>query len=235
MTTLFLLLAALLLRARGDYDPFAPAGRPFPAARLTRAGVDDATVARLREEYAGMNAREQRELARFVASNTDHRIADRYQGRRSREDLEHMTVDDELIPLLRERGLSTSGRKAELVDRLLASYDTPKGALSSAQVPVVQDTQDEAPEAGSGDDTAAADTSGQTPAAPEDSTGQGEVEVPDGSSATGTVPAPAAETDPTPVATPPVAPAPGPQTPDAAPAPATTASADTTTQEAPRG
>jgi hypothetical protein len=216
MTTLFLLLAALLLRARGDYDPFAPAGRPFPAARLSRAGVDDATVTRLRDEYAGMNAKEQRELARFVASNTNRRIADRYQGRRTREDLEHMTVDDELIPLLRERGLSTSGRKAELIDRLLDAYDTPTGALSSAQVPVVPDTSDDAPEAGSGDDRAG--------------NGPGEVELPDGTRASGTIPASAAAP-----ASAPSTQAPGPQTPDATPAPATAASADTTTKEAPRG
>lgn len=220
MTLLLLLLAVWLLPARASYDPFAPAAPGFPDRRFRRAGVDDATLDRLREEYAGMDREEQQALTRFVARNTDRSIVARFQGRRSREDLEHMTVDDDLLPLLRERGLSTSGRKAELIDRLLDSYDTPKGALTSAQVPVVPDTPDEGPEAASGDDTAAADTSGQTPAAPEDSSGQGVVELPDGSSATGTIPASAAQ--------------PGPQTPDATPAPATPAPADTT-KEAPRG
>lgn len=194
-------------RGRGHYDPFAPVGRPFPAARLSRAGVDEDTVARLRDEWSTMDPGEQADLARFVARNTDRSIVVRYQGRRTREDLERMTVDDDLIPLLRERGLSTHGRKAELIDRLLDAYDTPKGALTSGQVPVVPDTPDDGPQAASGDDragNAAPDAAPPTPATP-------------------SAPASAPSTQ-----------APGPQTPDAEPAPATPAPADTT-KEAPRG
>jgi hypothetical protein len=205
------LLALLALPLRAVYDPFAPAAPGFPDKRLRRAGLDDETMQRLRDEYAGMDRDDQRQFMRFVSRNPDRSIAARYQGRRSREDLEHMTVDDELIPLLRERRLSTQGRKAELIERLLASYDAPSGALSADKPPARPDTPDEGPEAGRSSDTAGNDTpdAGQ-PATP--------------APATPSAPASAPSTQ-----------APGPQTPDAEPAPATPASADTTTKEAPRG
>jgi hypothetical protein len=147
---------------RSAYDPFAPAAPGFPDRRLRRAGVDDETVARLRDEYAGMDPAARQEVNRFVTRNPNSRIAARFQGRYSRTELEAMTVD-ELHPLLRERQLSIQGRKADLIDRLTASYDAPKGALTAEPVPVVPDTQGEPPEADSGSQAAATGTPSAAP------------------------------------------------------------------------
>lgn len=105
------------------YDPFAPAPAGFPERRLRRAGLDDASLGSLRTRFDEMGAAERAELARFVARNPDPVIRERFAAGRTREELEALHVDD-LQDLLRERpgGLSTTGRKAELIDRLLASY-----------------------------------------------------------------------------------------------------------------
>jgi hypothetical protein len=136
-------------RGRGGYDPFAPADPGFPEKRLRRAGVDDATVGRLRAEYDGMGAEERRDLRRFVTRNPDRRIVDRYQGRRSREELEDLTVD-RLLPLLRERNLPTDGRKADLINRLAASYDAP---AAPTPTPAAPESPQEPPEAPPGPET----------------------------------------------------------------------------------
>jgi hypothetical protein len=154
---------------RTGYDPFAPAAATFPEQRLRRAGVDDDTVDRLRVEFGAMSGDQRRQMARFVTRNTNRRIAATYQGRRSRSDLEAMTVDEGLIPLLRERGLPTHGRKAELIDRLIASYDAAaspvNGALTGDRVPDQPDTQADTPQAPSGDDAAQTTPPTETPAA----------------------------------------------------------------------
>lgn len=198
-------------RGRGSFDPFAPGAPGFPDRRLRRAGVDDDTLTRLRGEYAEMGRDDQQALVRFVARHPDTSIRERFQGSRRREELEEMTIN-ELVPLLRERNLSTAhDRKAELVDRLMASYEgavtdrTTQAPLEAAVAPPAPDSPATAPEAASGSDTA--------------QTG-----------------APAADAPQTAAVTAPATQAPGPQTPDATPAPATTATAaDTTTEETTRG
>jgi SAP domain len=212
--------------ARSAYDPFAPsAGHPFPERRLRRAGLDDAAVNRLREEWDTLGAPERRELARYVTRSPDPRIRDRFGSRRSRTELEGLTVA-QLEPLLRERRLSTDGRKADLIDRLTASYE---GAAEEQPTRAPQ-------EAATAPEPAA--PAGNTPDAGQ--AAQGEQEAPQEQP-----PAPEQQDAPAPEATPAAAPQPEPAaeapavptpTPDAAPAPDTAAPADTTTtEEADRG
>lgn len=153
-------------RGRAAFDPFAPAPAPFPRARLLRAGLEDETVDRLRAEYDAMDRYEKRELARFITRNPDRVLTQRFQATHTREQLEAMTVDEDLVPLLRRRGLPTSGRKAEqgavqtadgqLVDRLLESYQTHTGvvpasaALTGSGAPQGTGTPADGPEAASG-------------------------------------------------------------------------------------
>lgn len=119
-------------------DPFRPVGggpAAFPDRRLRRAGVDADTVGRLRGEWAGMSGEERGELSRFVAQHPDQTLRARFVGRLSREEAEALHVDD-LRDRLRERpgGLSTAGRKAELVDRLVASFEDPTAATGPTAV-----------------------------------------------------------------------------------------------------
>jgi hypothetical protein len=198
---------------RAAYDPFAPsAGIAFPDRRLLRAGLPPEDLARLASDFRGMPADRQRELVRFVTRNTDRRIVDRFRGARSRQELEGMTVAA-LEPLLRERHLSTDGRKADLIDRLLTSYEggreeqptrAPQTAATPPPGPV---TPGEAPEGGSGE--LAGQTSTPEPQPPAGTDGGN----------------PPAETPETIIGV-------DTQTPDATPAPDTAPAAeDTTTQE----
>lgn len=166
-----------------NYDPFAPAPAGFPERRLRRAGLDDAAIAQLRTRFGEMVAEQRRELSRFVARNPDRVVRDRFASGRTREDLEELHVDD-LQDLLRERpgGLSTTGRKAELVDRLLASYS---GTDAPAPAPV----PDEAPEGDSGQTAATTGTGAGAPDAPPagaTTPTPTDTETPDATTATGT-------------------------------------------------
>jgi hypothetical protein len=58
-------------------DPFRPAPPTFPDARLHRAGVDDAEVERLRDEFDAMPPRERAEFRRFVFAHSDDAIRER--------------------------------------------------------------------------------------------------------------------------------------------------------------
>ncbi len=186
---------------RAAHDPFAPAaGTPFPGRRLLRAGLSAEDVNRLSQEYAGMSGEQQRELARYVTRNPDSRILARFQGTRSRAELEALTVE-KLLPLLRERHLSTDGRKAELIDRLLTSY---AGGVQE------QPTQAPQEAATAPEPTAPAGDAPDTPQ-PAQEADSGPAEAPAPEPVTG-VDAP-------------------PQTPDAAPAPDTATPADPTTEE----
>jgi hypothetical protein len=150
-------------------DPFRPRSAPFPRARLTRAGLDDATVDRLEGAYDAGDARERYAFARYVNTHSDEAIADRYGSGEvppveppveqppaeafaqpvpptppTREELEADTVDG-LEARIRawndehpEDHLATTGRKAELVGRLLDAYDTGTPAPEAAPAPAEQ-------------------------------------------------------------------------------------------------
>jgi hypothetical protein len=124
------------------YRPFGAAPAAFPRTRLERAGVDPATIEQLAGSYPTLPGDEQNDLIRFVTSHSDVAIAERFgaqseqpaQSEQSsdavtREDLEALTVD-ELEERIREwnrthdedQHLAVSGRKGELIGRLLDAY-----------------------------------------------------------------------------------------------------------------
>lgn len=119
-------------------DPFRPFGAPvaaqFDRTRLERAGIDPAVVDELEAAFPNLSADERRDFAQFVTSNSDAAIAGRFGSGPppapvTRETLEAETVDD-LERRIREwneahpdEHLATSGRKAELVGRLLDAYE----------------------------------------------------------------------------------------------------------------
>ena len=150
MTLLRLLaLAAMLTLARVSHDPFRPASRPFPRTRLTRAGLDAEVVDRLETEYDALDYRQQVEFGRFVSSHSDDAIRDRFsegvQGVQPPADppaepVTYELLNGETVDELEERirtwnashdeaqHLTLSGRKAELIGRLLDAYEQPEEA-----------------------------------------------------------------------------------------------------------
>lgn len=162
-------------------DPFRPAAPPrFPGTRLTRAGLDEDTVARLQSEYDGLDYAGRVEFGRYIASHSDDAIRQRYAGGSTEqsaaeepaapaptyEELNALTVD-ELDDRLREwnaehpgQHLAIAGRKGEKIGRLLDAYD-------GQQEAAVQAPADAAPE----EDTTAAEQT--VPTAPTATTPEG--------------------------------------------------------------
>lgn len=111
------------------YDPFAPAAPTMPRERLLRAGVDEATVDSIAEQYENLSYGEKIELLRYVNAHPDEAIRERFSAPVTRESLGDLTVE-ELEDRIRawnadhddEQHLALSGRKADLVDRLADAY-----------------------------------------------------------------------------------------------------------------
>lgn len=134
------------------YRPFpstATRPRPFPRERLIRAGVSEESVERLAGEYEGLDPQQRLDLARFVDSRSDEAIRDRFGGELppapvdpgaevTYDTLNAGTVDD-LEVRIREWNqahpddhLSTTGRKAELIGRLLDAYEGERTAAAAS-------------------------------------------------------------------------------------------------------
>lgn len=142
---LFLLLPLLVL-ARA-HDPFAPAARPsYPRTRLLRAGLDEETVDRLETEYDALDYRRRVEFGRYVSAHSDDAVRERFaegvEGVEQPEQPEEpapIPTYEELnaltLDVLEERirswnaahpdgpHLAVSGRKGELIGRLLDAYE----------------------------------------------------------------------------------------------------------------
>jgi hypothetical protein len=125
-------------------DPYAPfpAGPTavpalFPRARLERAGVPAAAVDELEAAFPNLSAADRDALVDYVNGHSDAAIAERYgdgppPAPVTRETLENETVDD-LEARIRawnaahendpDAHLAVSGRKGELIGRLLDAYE----------------------------------------------------------------------------------------------------------------
>lgn len=131
-------------------DPYAPVPPPvFPRIRLLRVGLDEDTVDRLETEYDALDYRGRVEFGRYVAAHSDGAIRDRFaegvagvdrpeqpaeSDAVTYEELNALTVDD-LEARIREwnenhpdQHLAVSGRKGELVGRLLDAYEQQRQA-----------------------------------------------------------------------------------------------------------
>lgn len=140
-------LFALLALARVSYDPFRPAPRPFPRPRLLRAGLDEEVVGRLESEYDALDYRQQVEFGRYVSSHSDDAIRERFaegvegieppaEPPAAPEPVTYELLNGETVDELEDRirkwnaehddegdHLTLSGRKAELIGRLLDAYE----------------------------------------------------------------------------------------------------------------
>lgn len=104
------------------HDPFAPAQTlALPVARLERAGVDEAAREHLAAYFAELPVRGRRDLVQSIVRTSDTAIRARFVTERGDEQLARLT-NPQLHDRLRARGLPISGKKDELVERLLASF-----------------------------------------------------------------------------------------------------------------
>lgn len=137
-------------------DPYAPfpagpraVAAQFPRARLERAGVPDAVVAELEAAFPNLPDNERADLVRYVNGHSDAAIVERFgegppPAPVTREVLENETVDD-LEARIRawneahpDEHLAVSGRKGELVGRLLDAYadeEQPEAPAPAAPAP----------------------------------------------------------------------------------------------------
>lgn len=148
-------------------DPFRPFGAAtvtaqFDRTRLERAGIDPAVVDELEAAFPNMSDEERRDFAQFVTSNSDAAIAERFGSGPpppapapvTEESLMAETVDD-LEGRIREwneahpdEHLAVSGRKVDLVSRLLDAYGSEDDGDDAAQTSAA--TVPPAPDAATG-------------------------------------------------------------------------------------
>jgi len=178
-------------------DPYAPFPGPtavpaqFPRARLERAGVADASIDDLEAAFPGMSDADRDALVHYVNGHSDTAIAERYgdgppPAPITRETLEAETVDD-LEARIRawnsahdaDAHLAVSGRKGELIGRLLDAYEeeAPADATPATADAAPEDT-DTAPAAADAAPAAPAETpstvaTGTVPTAPTPTTPEG--------------------------------------------------------------
>jgi hypothetical protein len=131
--------------------PIGPTAEPalFPRARLERAGVPAASVDDLEAAFPSLSDADRDALVDYVNGHSDTAIAERYgdgvpPGPVTRETLEAETVDDLEDRIRRwnaehdgdpEQHLAVSGRKGELIGRLLDAYEDEANAGSPAAPP----------------------------------------------------------------------------------------------------
>lgn len=174
------------------YRPFGATPAVFPRPRLERAGVPASAVDELEAAFPELPENERADLVRYVDGHSDDAIVERFgdgppPAPVTRETLEGETVDDLEARIRRwneahpEEHLSTSGRKAELVGRLLDAYEGEQPEQQPEQPepapPPAAAAPAPAPEAGS---TVA---TGTVPTAPAPTTPEG---APAGTQAAGT-------------------------------------------------
>lgn len=143
------------------YRPFpatAARPRPFPRERLIRAGVSEESVDRLAGEYEALDPQQRLDLARFVDSRSDEAIRDRFGGELppapvdpdaevTYDTLNAETVDDLEVRIRQwnqahpDDHLTTSGRKAELIGRLLDAYESERTAAAASSPLLVDPTE----------------------------------------------------------------------------------------------
>lgn len=118
---------------RPAYDPLrAPAPR-FPRHRFEAAGLDEAAVNTLAEQYDGMSYEERVRFTRDATRAPNEELSRRYAGGEDAgpspamltpEDLAHQHKAEELKAAAANAGLPTSGTKVEVAGRLLAAGAT---------------------------------------------------------------------------------------------------------------